>query len=206
MLTPKDISAIKFDKVIVGGYDMGAVDDFLDQVEKDYTALINENNLLKSKMRQLVKKIEEYRSMDDSMRKALSSAQTMAAQIVDKARQEAGTIRAGAQKNGDEILADYQSRIAAEEKKLAMAKASVEDFVSRMTTMYSQGAEMLQTVVGKFAESEDLNIPEVKPVSAAPTHFEPAPPKTPVHVPEPEHVRAPEPEPEPEPETEPIPE
>ena len=137
MLTPKDISAIKFDKVIVGGYDMGAVDDFLDQVEKDYTALVNENNLLKSKMRQLVKKIEEYRSMDDSMRKALSSAQTMAAQIVDKARQEAGTIRAGAQKNGDEILADYQTRIAAEQKKLAMAKASVEDFVSRMTTSFS---------------------------------------------------------------------
>ena len=176
MLNPKDISEIKFDKVIVGGYDMGAVDEFLDQVEKDYTQLVSENNLLKSKLRQLVKKIEEYRSMDESMRKALGSAQTMAAQIVDKAKQEANNIRAGAQRSGDEVLAEYQSRIAAEQQKLAMAKAAVQDFVTRMTTMYSQGAEMLRTVVGGSADEEPVAAkPAAAPASRAATHFEPTP-------------------------------
>lgn len=74
MLTPNDIAEKKFDKVIMGGYDMGAVDDFLDQLEKDYGALFKENTVLKNKMKLLVKKIEEYRSMDESMRKALNSS------------------------------------------------------------------------------------------------------------------------------------
>ncbi len=171
MLTPNDIAEKKFDKVIMGGYDMGAVDDFLDQLEKDYGALFKENTVLKNKMKLLVKKIEEYRSMDESMRKALNSAQTMAAQIIDKAKTEAQIIKDSAQKSGEEILAGYEARIGAEEQKLAEAKASVEEFVTRMTTMYSQGAEMLQTVVGKFATDEDLKIPEMKPI--APVQPEP---------------------------------
>ena len=138
MLTPNDIAEKKFDKVIMGGYDMGAVDDFLDQLEKDYGALFKENTVLKNKMKLLVKKIEEYRSMDESMRKALNSAQTMAAQIIDKAKAEAQIIKDSAQKSGEEILSGYEARIHAEEHKLAEAKASVEEFVTRMTTMYSQ--------------------------------------------------------------------
>ncbi len=178
MLTPNDITEKKFDKVIMGGYDMGAVDDFLDQLEKDYGALFKENTVLKNKMKLLVKKIEEYRSMDESMRKALNSAQTMAAQIIDKAKAEAQAIKDSAQKSGEEILAGYETRIHAQEQKLSEAKASVEEFVTRMTTMYSQGAEMLQTVVGKFATDEDLKFPEMKPIAPVQfeqqtTHFEP---------------------------------
>lgn len=172
MLTPNDIAEKKFDKVIMGGYDMGAVDDFLDQLEKDYGALFKENTVLKNKMKLLVKKIEEYRSMDESMRKALNSAQTMAAQIIDKAKAEAQIIKDSAQKSGEEILSGYEARIHAEEHKLAEAKASVEEFVTRMTTMYSQGAEMLQTVVGKFATDEDLKIPEMKPIAPVQLHSE----------------------------------
>lgn len=177
MLTPNDIAEKKFDKVIMGGYDMGAVDEFLDQLEKDYGTLVNENSVLKNKMKLLVKKIEEYRSMDESMRKALNSAQTMAAQIIDKAKAEAQIIRDSAQSDADRVMAGYETRIAEEERKLAEAKASVEDFVTRMTTMYSQGAEMLQTVVGKFATDEDFAIPEIKPIAPSQPvgaqHFQP---------------------------------
>ena len=177
MLTPNDIAEKKFDKVIMGGYDMGAVDDFLDQLENDFAAYIKENALLKNKMKLLVKKVEEYRSMDESMRSALGSAQTMASQIIDKANAEAQAIREGAEKERDEILSGYKTQIDAEERKLSEAKASVEDFVTRMTTMYSQGAEMLRTVVDKYSVNDDLNISgeAVKTNSAPVQHFSPAP-------------------------------
>ena len=86
MLTPQEIAEKKFDKVIMGGYDMAAVDAFLDTVEKDYGQIYKENMVLKNKMKVLVSKIEEYRTVDESMRKALLSAQGMASSIIEKAK------------------------------------------------------------------------------------------------------------------------
>ena len=64
MLTPQEIQDKKFEKARFGGYDMTQIDDFLDIVLADYTALYKENAVLKGKMRVLVDKIEEYRSVD----------------------------------------------------------------------------------------------------------------------------------------------
>ena len=85
MLTPQEIADKKFDKVMVWGYDMNAVDSFLETVEADYTQLYKENITLKSKMKVLIAKIDEYRKVDESMRKTLLGAQTMASDIVERA-------------------------------------------------------------------------------------------------------------------------
>ena len=58
-------------KAVFGGYDMSAVDDFLETLTTDYAALYKENAILKSKIKVLVEKVEEYRSTDDAMRMAL---------------------------------------------------------------------------------------------------------------------------------------
>ena len=47
MLTPQDITNQAFQKAVFGGYDMASVDDFLDQLTEDYTALYKENAILK---------------------------------------------------------------------------------------------------------------------------------------------------------------
>ncbi|MDY3071048.1 MAG: DivIVA domain-containing protein, partial [Eubacteriales bacterium] len=88
MLTPQEITDKKFDKVMVWGYDMNGVDSFLETVEADYTQLYKENITLKSKMKVLIAKIDEYRKVDESMRRALLGAQTMAAEIVERAKKE----------------------------------------------------------------------------------------------------------------------
>ena len=54
MLTPNEINGKKFDKVMVWGYDMNAVDSFLESVSADYTQLYKENIALKNKMKVLV--------------------------------------------------------------------------------------------------------------------------------------------------------
>ncbi|MBQ1703720.1 MAG: DivIVA domain-containing protein, partial [Oscillospiraceae bacterium] len=61
MLTPQNIQEQEFNKAVFGGYDMGAVDDFLETVSADYTALYKENAVLKGKLKVLVDKVEEYR-------------------------------------------------------------------------------------------------------------------------------------------------
>ena len=61
MLTPQEVSERAFPKASFGGYNMGQVDEFLDILTADYTSLYNENAVLKSKMKVLVEKVEEYR-------------------------------------------------------------------------------------------------------------------------------------------------
>ena len=70
MMTPQEVSQHAFAKASFGGYNMAMVDEFLDVLTEDYSALYKENAVLKSKMKVLVEKVEEYRSTEDAMRKA----------------------------------------------------------------------------------------------------------------------------------------
>ena len=78
MLTPQEVSTHSFSKASFGGYNMAMVDEFLDELTDDYTALYKENAALKAKLKVLVEKVEEYRSTEDAMRKTLLTAQKMA--------------------------------------------------------------------------------------------------------------------------------
>ena len=43
MLTPQEVSNHAFAKAVMGGYNMAMVDEFLDELTDDYTALYKEN-------------------------------------------------------------------------------------------------------------------------------------------------------------------
>ena len=57
MLTPQEVSGRAFSKAAFGGYNMAMVDEFLDEVTDDYTALYKENAALKAKLKVLVDKV-----------------------------------------------------------------------------------------------------------------------------------------------------
>ena len=88
MLTPQQIQDISFEKALFGGYDMDSVDDILEPLTEDYVTLYKENSVLKSKMRILVEKLEEYRKQEASMQNALLAAQKTCDQMVAEAEQK----------------------------------------------------------------------------------------------------------------------
>ncbi|MBE6929238.1 MAG: DivIVA domain-containing protein [Ruminococcaceae bacterium] len=153
MLTPQEIAEVKFDKVMVWGYDMNGVDSFMETVEADYAQLYKENITLKNKMKVLVAKIEEYRAVDESMRKALLAAQNMAAEIVEKARQETQSREAELQSREaaiEEMLEarreELNQKLAAEEMRLEEARTSAQVFIDRILSMYSREQELLTSI------------------------------------------------------------
>ncbi len=85
MFTPQQIEEISFSRATFGGYDMQSVDEFLEPLTEDYITLYKENALLKSKMRVLVAKLEEYRQNEASMKEALADAQKTCDQMVKDA-------------------------------------------------------------------------------------------------------------------------
>ena len=119
MITSQDIRAKSFEKAVFGGYDMAAVDQYLEAVAQEMDTRMKEVSTLKSKMKILANKVEEYRSTEDAMRLALVSAQQLATQIEAEARAKGEAIIADATAQSVEYLASLQNETAAEVAKLA---------------------------------------------------------------------------------------
>ena len=116
MFTPQEIQEKTFIKAVFGGYDMQTVDEFLEPLTEDYVTLYKENAILKSKMKVLVEKLEEYRSQEQNMRKALLSAQRTADNMIAEAEKKSAQImndasQAAQGKGGNVVSAQEESRI-----------------------------------------------------------------------------------------------
>ncbi len=130
MFTPQQIEEVSFKKATFGGYDMQTVDDFLEPLTQDYITLYKENALLKSKMRVLVTKLEEYRENEANMKDAMVNAQKTCDMMVKEAERKcAQMLRDASQaatenaKNASALIADEQARVE-EARRLAAAKIS----------------------------------------------------------------------------------
>ena len=128
MITAQDIREKGFEVVRFNGYDRDSVDDFLEELADDVAATQKENAVLKSKMKVLVDKIEEYRANEEALNNAILSAQKLAVQIESEARQRAAATVADAEKKAQETIGSITDRADAEEKRLADAKAATAKF------------------------------------------------------------------------------
>jgi len=148
MLTPQEVSGKGFPKSSFGsgGYNMAAVDEFLDTLTDDYTSLYKENATLKGKLKVLAEKVEEYRATEDAMRSTLLTAQRMAAKLVQEAQAEKDQILAEAREEATRQIAQLDEEKRQAEKRLAMAQESLGEFLTRSRELCVQQAEFLKAL------------------------------------------------------------
>lgn len=148
MLTPQEVSEKVFPKSsgFGSGYAMGAVDEFLDALTEDYTALYKENVTLKAKLKILAEKVEEYRATEDAMRSTLLTAQKMAAKLVQEAQAEKDNMLKEAREQHAAQLAQLEKDKQEAEDKLVMAKQSLVDFVRHGSELCAQQQEFLNSL------------------------------------------------------------
>ena len=181
-MTVQEIQEIGFEKAVFGGYDMKSVDTFLERVAEEFAAMQKENAALKAKMKVLVDKIEEYRGVEDGMRGALMSAQTIAQDTIDKAKQEAQDIVTAAKDETENKVKNTRDEITLEEQKLETAKKNTLEFVARISAAYQAQAKALvelakaEKLVGQQQEPVQQPAPQPVAPQAAPAQS-PAPPQ-----------------------------
>ena len=148
MFTPQEVSEKSFPKSsgFGNGYTMTAVDEFLDALTEDYTALYKENVTLKAKLKILAEKVEEYRATEDAMRSTLLTAQKMAAKLVQEAQTEKDNMLREAQEQHAAQLAQLEQERQDAEDKLIMAKQSLAEFVRHGSELCAQQAEFLSSL------------------------------------------------------------
>ncbi len=167
MFTPQQIEQIAFNRVPFGGYDMQAVDEFLEPLTEDYVTLYKENALLKSKMRVLVEKLEEYRKNEASMKDAIINAQKTCDKMVREAEikctqmlSDANAVAAENAKNADTI-------IAAEEARVEAAKAAATKKIDEIQAQMRACVQALERI-----KSANLPKPQPSVPGSAPFDFD----------------------------------
>ena len=154
MITAQDIREKTFDKARVGGYDMAAVDDFLETLADEIAAAQKENAVLKSKMKVLVDKIEEYRANEEALNMAILSAQKLAVQIESEAKQRASATIADAEAKAQAVIGSIDQERTTHEKRLADAKAAKDKFISDAKAMCQSYLEQLGAIdLGRAAKA-----------------------------------------------------
>ena len=146
MFTPQEVSAKTFLETRKRGYDMAGVDEFLDTLTEDYTALYKENAALKTKLKVLADKVEEYRATEDAMRSTLLTAQKMAAKLVQEAQTEKDQILSEARAQAAKEISSLDELKREAEQKLVMAQQNLADFITRSAELCEQQSAFLKSL------------------------------------------------------------
>ncbi len=165
MYTPNEVREISFNKAVFGGYDMGDVDRAFSSLSDDYATLFKENTMLKKKLKLLADTVEDYRGVDEAMRKALITAQNMANEMVADAEKKSRDMLETATNEAKAKIGSLTAQIAAEEEKLARAKAATADFIDNITKIFDVEREKFMTLKSEVAPAQSAPASEKAPMS-----------------------------------------
>ena len=145
MITPVDIQNKDFAKKM-RGYDPDEVDDFLDAVIKDYTALMKENQSLKSKIGMLTKTVENYKSIEESMTRSVEMAKQTAQDLKDNANAEAQMIVNNAKLDAARLAKQIDDEHIKRQQEMLRVKSETDMFKTRVKNMCEGLVKMLDDI------------------------------------------------------------
>ena len=108
-LSPLDIHNKEFSNKW-RGYDEDEVNEFLEQVLKDYENVLEENKSLKADLTQTQAQISHFNSIEETLQKSILTAQEAAEDVRRNAMKESKLIVKEAEKNADRIVNEALSR------------------------------------------------------------------------------------------------
>ena len=146
MITPLDIENKKFSKQMMNGYSVEEVDDFLDDLTIDYTKCYKETNELKTKVEELTKNLEHYKSIEETLQNTLLMAQTTAEDVKNVAKQQADQIIKEAKGNAQKQSIDLDNEILAKKKELEDVKKQFDIYKAKMESLLISQLELIKDI------------------------------------------------------------
>ena len=179
MFTPQQIDQVSFSQARKAkeGYNMDEVDAFLEPLTEDYVTLYKENALLKSKMRVLVGKLEEYRKNEAVMKDAVVEAQRSADQMIREAEAKCAQMMSNA---NAQVAASAHAAVAAQAQAaaakatmnadalIAAENARVEEARKTANAKIQEIQEQMRTCIQALERIKSANAPAAAPAPAAP--------------------------------------
>lgn len=146
MLTPLDIENKKFSKQMVNGYNVDEVDDFLDELTRDYEKLYKENSEIKAKVTELEAGIEKYRNIESTLQSTLMMAQSTADDVKSVAQKEAEQIIKDAQMEAKTSVDELNSQILLKKRELEDVKKQMDVYRAKTEALLISQLEIIKEV------------------------------------------------------------
>ncbi|WP_258359350.1 DivIVA domain-containing protein [Moorella sulfitireducens (nom. illeg.)] len=144
MLTPLDINKKEFHRTF-RGYSCEEVDEFLEQVLRDFGQIYRENQELREKNLRLGGELERYARLEQTLKDALVMAQQTADEMRQNAQREAALIIQEAENKAREILNQARLQVEKAERYRSDLEAKTAAFKMRLRSFLQAQLEILAT-------------------------------------------------------------
>jgi cell division initiation protein len=141
-LTPLDIHNKEFSRRL-RGYDEDEVNEFLDQVIKDYESVIRENKELQNQLLAVQEKLDHFANIEETLSKTIIVAQEAADEVRNNAKKEAQLIIKEAEKNADRIINESLSKSRRVSLEVEELKKQASIYRARFRTLVEAQLELL---------------------------------------------------------------
>ncbi len=141
-LTPLDIHNKEFSRSF-RGYDEDQVNEFLDQVIKDYESLIRENKELQNQLAAIQERLDHFANIEETLSKTIIIAQEAADEVKNNAKKEAQLIIKEAEKNADRIINDSLAKARKVSVEIEELKKQASIYRTRFRTLIEAQLELL---------------------------------------------------------------
>lgn len=141
MLTPVDVQ----NKVFKGGigFDKKDVETFMHELSSDYEQLYRSNVELKDKVATLNESLQHYKSVEDSMQKALTLSEKTAEETVNAANDKARLITTEAEKKAESIVEDARQELIDTKNEIFRLQQQQKKFKEQFTHVLESQLKMM---------------------------------------------------------------
>jgi cell division initiation protein len=175
-ITPLDVRKQEFRKGM-RGLDPDEVYAFLATVADEYEAALNDNKALRERLLELDDKVQEYRTIERTLRDTLVTAERVTVESKDNARREATLIVKEAQLQAERALRDISSEAVRLRQEIQRLRSQRDAYVAKMRVVAESHVKFIESAERDFRSDDDVP-GEVAPPAPKMVIEEPAPQRT----------------------------
>ena len=144
MITPLDIENKRFQKKKLNGYDPDEVDDFLDELTRDYEILYKKSKESDKQIEDLEEKLEHYVQIESTLQNTLIMAQSAAKEVKDAAQKQADQMISEALAKSKEATFDIEQEKINKQKELDALERQMSVYKTKMESLLVSQLDLLK--------------------------------------------------------------
>lgn len=149
MITPVEVLGKELKRGF--GYKTIEVDEFLEDLAKDYEKIYKENNELKEKVSAMSENLSHYRTIEESLKRALVLAEKTSKETIENATQKAQILEEEASKNAAELMAKAREEMKEEKEEHEAKIENYQKLIRKLESDYqSYKSRMKQFINGQM--------------------------------------------------------
>ncbi len=149
-LTPNDIHNKEFHRGF-RGYAENEVDEFLDEVVREFEVLLRERQELRLQAEESAQRLSRFQELEEHLQRALVVAQQTADEVRQNAQREAELITREAQQRAEQLMDETRTELKLLERDLLERKRELDVWKARVRSLLESELALLADEGGSTA-------------------------------------------------------